>query len=255
MKKRRHNISLSTWFRIWVKKRAEEKVAHRSNTIIAASEAEAHEVRRMVRAEVYTVPATYRSVPEPSDNAKPITPVRIVHFGRLMTRANVMGLQDYLTYIAPKLPREWELHVIGSYKTADPQLVHRLQQAGARLWGYVEDLTEVLRPFDIAVIPYCHNTGERTKLAQLFNHAQVVVAHQNAVKGTNYVKSGENCLVLPSLDAFPKALIRLANDPSLRKRLGLAAKTTFERELTLQAQMPMFREAIASVMRGREHES
>jgi len=77
----------------------------------------------------------------------------------------------------------------------------------------------------------------------------VVVAHEQAVAGIQYLRPGENCFVLPDLRAFPDLLIRLANDRDLRRRIGLAAKATFERELTLEAQLPQYQQAFMAVQK------
>lgn len=236
-------------FKYWVKRNAEIAVARKSDVVIAASITEGRELEELGVKRVYVIPATYESAPTPLTDTAPQEPLRIVHFGQLTTRANAIGLHDYLTQVAPTLPKNWEFHVIGSYDGAESSLVDRLKEAGALLLGRIDDLTTVFRPFDVSVIPFQHNTGERTRVAQLFNHSQVVMAHEQAVAGIQYVRPGENCFVLPDLKAFPDLLIRLANDRDLRKRIGLAAKATFERELTLEVQLPHYQQAFLAVQK------
>jgi len=239
--------SLGARFKRWVKRRAEVAVACKSAVVIAASVTESHELQKLGAKEIFVIPATYESVPTPSENVSPQDPLRIVHFGQLTTTSNAVGLRDYLIQVAPALPKNWEFHVIGSFEGADPILIEELKRSGAKLLGRIDDLTTVLRPFDVAIIPFQHNLGERTKVAQLFNHSQVVVAHKQAVAGIQYVQPAENCFVLPNLRAFPDLLMRLANDRDLRRHIGLAAKATFERELTLEAQLPKYRQAFMAV--------
>jgi hypothetical protein len=108
-------------------------------------------------------------------------------------------------------------------------------------------LGTVLRPFDIAIIPYEHNTGVRTKLPLLFNYAQVVVATEAAVAGSLEARPGENCFVLPSLEHFPDILRQLASEPMLRNQIGLEAKRTFERTFTLEAQLPKYERVLSYI--------
>ena len=239
--------SLGARFRYWVKRNAEIAVARKSEVVIAASITEGRELQKLGVKQVYVIPATYESVPVPSADTSPQSPLRIVHFGQLTTRANAIGLNDYLTQVVPILPKNWEFYVIGAYEGAESSLIDRLKEAGTILLGRIDDLTTAFRPFDVSVIPFQHNTGERTKVAQLFNHSQVVVAHEQAVAGIQYIRPGENCFVLPDLKAFPGLLTRLADDQALRRRIGLAAKATFERELTLEAQLPQFQQAFMAV--------
>jgi len=44
-------------------------------------------------------------------------------------------------------------------------------------------LDEVLRPNDVHIVPYDQPTGTRTRLTLALNHRQVLLAHQNSVKG------------------------------------------------------------------------
>jgi len=157
-------------FKYWVKRNAEIAVARRSSVVIAASITEGRELQKLGVKQVYVIPATYESVPAPSTDTVPQEPLRTVHFGQLTTQANALGLHDYLTQVVSALPKDWEFHVIGSYDGAESSLIGRLKEAGAILLGRVDDLTTAFRPFDVSVIPFQHNRGERTKVAQLFNH-------------------------------------------------------------------------------------
>lgn len=247
--------SLGRWnllgirFKYWVKRNAEIAIARKSGVVIAASSTEGRELERLGVRRVYVIPATYESIPAPPADISPQDPLRIIHFGQLTTPANAMGLHDYLTQVTPTLPENWEFHVIGSFDGAESGLVGKLKKAGAVLLGRVDDLATVFRPFDVAIIPFQHNLGERTKVAQLFNYSQVVVAHEQAVAGIQHVQPGENCFVLPDLGAFSDVLKRLADDHDLRRCVGLAAKATFERELTLEVQLPRYQQAFAAVQK------
>jgi hypothetical protein len=240
-------VTLGNRFSDYVARRAEIAVARNSTTAIAASQIEGEEMERLGVQNVHVIPTTYESVPSPSADYIPQQPIRIVHFGNLKTTANAVGLCAYLEKVVPMLPENWGLHIVGAADEADPALLDKLDQVGATLVGYVADLGTVLRPFDIAIIPYEHNTGVRTKLPLLFNYAQVVVATEAAVAGSLEARPGENCFVLPSLEHFPDILRQLASEPMLRNQIGLEAKRTFERTFTLEAQLPKYERVLSYI--------
>jgi len=233
-------------------KRAEHRIVKRSSLVITGSATEARELNWIGRRTPHVIPTTYARLPAPPASLRAEAKARIVHLGGLNTTANHVGLTSYLNQVhdlvvtgsGDKVDRP-ELLIVGDASRAKKVLLDQLREKGARLVGSVFDLSSVLRQFDIAVIPYVYDTGTRTKLPLLFNHAQVVVTTRAAVAGSPEAIDGENCVVLPSLDEFPGALVDLARDADRRERLGRAAKATFDREFTLESQLGAFRRALS----------
>lgn len=91
--------------------------------------------------------------------------------------------------------------------------------------GYVKDLDKVLRPYDLHFIPWEHNTGQRTRLVQAFNHRQVVVAVRDSVACFPEAKDGENCRLVERLDQMSGVLKELARDPVQREYLRSEASS------------------------------
>jgi hypothetical protein len=226
----------------WSLRRAEIEIVRESTAVITGSQTEAQEIRAAGGNNVSVIPTLYQSVPV-AEHPAPALP-RIVHLGGLGTTSNHLGLKAYVERVHPHLPdackTAWAPWIIGDASRGKPDLLKQLQNIGATVTGHVRDLQTVLRPFDLAIIPYEHNTGTRTKLSLLFNHAQVVVATSASVAGSPELVNGRNCVLLDSLDQFPESIISLLSDPARRKLLGQAAKETFERHFTLDAQLPAF---------------
>ncbi len=63
--------------------------------------------------------------------------------------------------------------------------------------------------------------------------------------GSSELRNGQNCVVLPSLAEFAEEIASLASDPERRERLGRAAKATFEKHFTLEAQLPAFKRVLS----------
>ncbi|MDL1911674.1 glycosyltransferase family 4 protein [Chloroflexi bacterium CFX6] len=234
---------LSEQIHEWAVRRGEMRIIRKATVITTGSQTEADELRRAGGRYVLVIPTTYEEVE--LDRLKPQdgSPARILHLGGLRTTSNYLGLMAYLDKVQSHFEAGescFQLHVIGDTTGAKPELMERLFACKAVLHGHVDDLSSILRPFDIAIIPYEHDTGTRTKLSLLFNHAQVVVAARPAVAGSPELVPGGNCIVLPELEAFAKTLPALVQDRELRERVGCAAKKTFENEFTLEAQLPRF---------------
>lgn len=236
-----------------LRRKVEEEVVNSSTAVITGSATEGEEIRRAGQPNVFTIPTTYQSISVNLDQPAP-APVRFIHLGALQATANYVGLKAYLQKVHPvvwqKLEEKGisaEFWVIGDTRRIKPDLEALLRANRIILKGFVAELSDVLRPFDIAIIPYTENSGTRTKLPLLFNYGQVVVATENAVKGTPEVLSHDCCVVLKRIEDFAQVLVDLAEDAERRKTVGTAAKHFFERHFTLSAQMHSFQSAIDTI--------
>lgn len=242
------------WFTNHVRQRGEETVAQSATVVVTGSRTEADDLRKLGISSVFVIPTCYDMIPELPSNSSAVDDARIVHLGSTGTTANRLGLRAYLAKVHPVLSqrlaaveRQAPLWIIGDSEPRDEntrQLWHQLRDAGAIMTGMVPDLGTVLRPFDISIIPYEHNTGTRTKIPLLFSYAQVVVATHAAAAGTPELGNGENCVLLPSLNEFPETLLQLIQDRETRERIGRAARTTFQKQFTIRAQLPKYTEVL-----------
>lgn len=234
-------------------RRSEIRISKRASTVITGSNTEAAELTQLGCKNVTVIPTTYNSLRLTRRVAE--QGLRIVHLGGLNTTANFQGLMAYVTKVHPILSEQWKatfggdipLHIIGDTCLAKPNLIEQLKRVNATLHGHVSELSSVIQPFDISILPYEFDSGTRTKLPLLFNHSQVVVTTAAAVRGSSEVRNGKNCIVLDSLEDFPRAIIELAKAARERERIGREAKSTFEKCYTLASQLPTFRRVLASI--------
>ena len=91
-----------------------------------------------------------------------------------------------------------ELEVVGDLTGASLELQQHLRSV--KCVGFVKDLRSVLRPFDIHIIPWEHNTGQRTRLPLALAMSQVVVSTKAAVACYPEAVDGINCRLLDTLD-------------------------------------------------------
>ncbi len=226
-------------------RRLEEKVARRVHSVVSGSATECAELRQLGCRQVHYIPVSYEMAPW-NDRAEAAKGSSIVHLGGMGTTATRVGMERFFEVVWPEFGlRKPKLVVVGDTSTAPAKLKELLKAANCT--GFVPDLSTVLRPFDLHIIPWEHSTGQRTRLPVAFNYGQVVVAVRGSVACFPEAKDGENCRLLDRLDQMAAALRELLVNPAERERLGRAARKTFETNFTRTALLPRYMQALASL--------
>lgn len=236
----------NTWhskFRFWLLERTEKSLIRQVAGCVTASATEAAEVSNLNSKHVAYFPTAY--VPTDLSKAEtPAPPARIVHLGGMATVANRIGLERFLDVAWPgicgSLGTSPELWIVGSLTNAPDSLLGKLKQPGLISTGFVQDLSSVLRPFDIHIIPWEHNTGTRTRIPLILNYAQVVVSTRAAAACLPELVDGENCVLVDDLGRMGDEVVALLFDEPRRKRIGEAGRKTFLRHFTQEAIQPRF---------------
>lgn len=253
VKKSKRSIYLSGFIHNKRRKYAESKICSKATAILSGSQTEQDELAKMGGSNIYLAPTTYDRVDLSLSGTINRTPPQLFHLGSLKTTANYLGMMSYLEKVVPQLDLNLAesgnkfptLQIIGETHGAKPLLLEKLKSHKAKMHGHVDDLGSLMKPFDIVIIPYEHDTGMRTKIPLLFNYAQVVVATEASVAGSPEIKPGENCIILPSLEMFPEALSNLFKNANLREKIGRNARNTFESEFMLETQLPIYKKIVA----------
>lgn len=240
--------SLKERWLLWACQRAEQRILKATSQILTGSSSDAQKLRQMGAKQVTVIPITYDPIP-PSSAPFAQTP-RIVHLGSLETTANRVGLEGYLRKAHPAVQRESDLAltIVGDASRVKPPLSDLLRQAGATLVGYAPDLNTALRPGDLAILPYEHDTGYRTKLPLLLAYGQVVISTRAAVAGSMLPGLEDVCLIVDQVEEFPKVLIPLAKDESRRMSLSSAARRFFEAHFTHPCVLDSYRNLLKDLL-------
>ena len=90
--------------------------------------------------------------------------------------------------------------------------------------GLVADLGAALEQASVMVVPLLHGSGTRVKALDGMAHALPVVGTTLGMEGLE-VRSGHDCLVADSADAFSGAVLRLLDDPATAARIGAAGRS------------------------------
>ncbi|MBN1449914.1 MAG: glycosyltransferase family 4 protein [Anaerolineales bacterium] len=243
--------TLRSWLFNWIERQAEFGVARKATAAISGSLTEAGDIERLGTKTFY-IPTCYDVDLDYSTADPDPGPPRIVHFGGMKTTANRIGLERYLDVVHQAVVDgstvRPELWIVGALEGADERLIEKLRSVGAVCTGYVSDLSTVFRPYDIAIVPYEHNTGNRTRVPLLLAHRQTMVAVKETVRGFPEVVDGQNAVLVDTLEQMKVALTTLIADVERRKTLGTAAEQCFRKNFVLQAQIPKF-EALLSIAR------
>ena len=211
---RRNQLSLKERYFLRAFRNAEDRIARMANWALTGSTTDARRLEEVGCKRVFMIPTTYASRPGPSAEAKPaVEGMRVVHLGSLQTTANWVGLAGYLRSAHDKASEKCldtgvllTLLVIGDNQNVKPFVLDLLQRDNIRLTGFVPDLDTVLRPFDVAILPYEHDTGYRTKLPLLLSYAQAIVTTEAAVAGTMLPGLEDVCVVVEKVEQFPAVL-------------------------------------------------
>jgi len=245
------HLSYSARWSLKMCRRAEISVARAAPQIVTGSATDGERLRVMGCKRVAVLGMAYDKGMPSSETSCPAEDVRIVHIGSLETTANRVGLTAYLQKAhravvtacrqKGKYPQLW---VIGDATRIKEPLAHLLQEANAIVCGFVPDLSQVLRPFDISILPYEHDTGYRTKLPLLLKHEQVVVATRASIISSLTDGLENACLLHDHLEGFAATIANLAIQPDERKAIGRKARMFFEQKCTMEAIRPQYERLI-----------
>lgn len=213
-------------------RRLERRWLPRFWRVLVVSETDARQVRGIAPgANVCVYPNTipYREAPRRSEQEA------VVFTGNLEYLPNVAAVRYFAGQIWPRLREqrpELEWWVAGKRPEAVERHVAGL--AGVRVWGPVEDAVELLARAKVAVAPVRSGSGTRVKILEAWAAGTPVVSTSLGAEGLRAV-AGEHLLVADTPGEFVEAILRLLDCGNLRRRIGEAGRSLYEREYTWEA--------------------
>src|SRR5206468_4307820 len=134
--------------------------------------------------------------------------------------------------IWPRLRDRWP-RLVWRLVGKNAHAVRKYTQGDARIQvtGAVDDAIRELATAKVAVVPLLAGSGTRVKILEAFAAARAVVSTSLGAEGLP-VSPGENILLADTPELFVGSVSTLLESPSLRLRIGGAARQLFEKEFT-----------------------
>lgn len=171
-----------------------------------------------------TFPAVYPNIVFETKEIELPLKSRIVHLGSFSATANKIGLKKFFAEVYPPLKKEikeFEILLIGDNAgITNDELKWIENQPKIKILGHVNELSAILKPYDIHILPYNQNTGTRTRLLNALRFKGAVVAYEADINEIPELKRGTDYLTAGNYEEFTGAVIRLFKTPALRKDLG-----------------------------------
>jgi len=210
----------------------EEQWLPRFTLLLAASEADANEVRAISpRSDVLVYPNSIPFVPAPARRKEDV----VVFSGNLEYHPNLEAVRYFRREIWPQLRAQWPglvWRLIGK----NPQAVAKIVSGDPRieLRGPVDDAIVELARAKVAIVPILAGSGTRVKIIEAWAAGVPVVSTPAGAEGLS-ARANEHLLLASDASGFANAVSRLLGDGDLRCQLGRAGRYLFEHEFTWEA--------------------
>ena len=155
-------------------------------------------------------------------------------------------LIDALALAAPKLPPAWQVLCVGADNDLRPELETLAAAKGLagnlRFLGQRFDVGRLLEAADFGVLPSRANEGFSNAILESMRAGLPMVV-TDVGGNAEAVVDGQTGFVVPPADppALAEALLRVAEDPALRRKLGEAGRERVTTHFTLDACVAKYR--------------
>jgi len=153
---------------------------------------------------------------------------RLVFVGRMDYHANVDGVRWFCAEVLPLVQAKRPdvvFQIVGGHPTEE---VKRLTRPGrVDVTGFVEDVRPFLQAAAVVVVPLRVGGGTRLKILEAMAMGKAVVSTAVGAEGIAAV-SGQDILMADRPREFADDILRLLENPDLRRRMGMAGRRLVE---------------------------
>jgi glycosyltransferase involved in cell wall biosynthesis len=158
---------------------------------------------------------------------------KYILFGNL----NALGTRSAISFMLTSVYTDFlklyggdrfEIHVAGIDK--QPKwLEDAIQKCpNTKFIGYLEDLNETVGSYHAVLAPISVPVGNRSRIVTAMSMGALIIAHSNTALGNPELRSGKNCLLASTSEAFAKHMITAYTDKSLVAKIKIGARNTYE---------------------------
>ena len=214
-------------FEMWVA----ERKALMWDALACCSEKDSNELSaRSRRAAVHTIPNTVRIPQQPLPFRNQGSIINLVFVGSLGYAPNIDAVAWFYQSIWPRIAETLgdrvRLFLVGREPAPSIQALHAPPQI--IVTGSVPDVFPFYESADIVIAPIRFGGGTRIKIIEAWSYARPVVSTTLGAEGLDMV-AGEHALIADSPITFADAVLALAYDTDLRRRLGAAGYELVQR--------------------------
>ncbi|MCX7681524.1 MAG: glycosyltransferase [Anaerolineae bacterium] len=228
--------SFIQWQRL---RRYEAQVCRRADRVIAVSEQDAEQLRRLVPGLQVAVVPNGVDTRAYTPAAAPADPATLVFTGTMDFRPNVDAVLWFVRKVLPRLRaevQEVQLLVVG--QRPHRRLEKLRHNPAVVLTGWVEDTRPYIARATVYVAPLRIGGGTRLKLLEAMAMGKPVVATTLGAEGYPFTPGRELLLADTPAD-FASAVLRLLRSPALGLELGPAAREFVEQHYDWQSIVPL----------------
>lgn len=147
------------------------------------------------------------------------TSKEVVHLGSFNTTASKQGFKHYKNNIQQNVLDDVKVILIG-------QGTEGYQDDNIKGCGFVNNLSDYLKTGTISIIPWKHDTGQRTRVFESLSYGCVIVSYKVLGEIIPELLHNLNCVLVESDKEFAQAINDLMNNKDKRNKLAQEALKT-----------------------------
>jgi len=239
--------TFSSWWDLWRWKRFETEAVRRFRRVVTMSEKDA---TMLGIAHVSVIPngvdlSRFRPTSEQHG-------CRLLFIGSFRHFPNVMAYRFVMEEVWPRLRQampEISMMVVAG---PDPHLYYAAARSepGVVLKAFVADVRPLYEEANIVLVPTLVSAGTNVKVLEAMAMERAIVSTTSGCGGIP-IADGEHVLIADGADAFSEAILRLASDYPLRRRLAQHARTLVEQQFDWSRLGQMQRDLLSEIAPDR----
>jgi glycosyltransferase involved in cell wall biosynthesis len=237
-----HLLDIANWHSYW------RATLPRFDALVAFTPADAAALRRVVpTSHVRCIPL---GIELPATAADPGTGAGVVFVGGYSHLPNADAAVRLMREIMPRVRRQvpdMRLLVVGDKPT--PEMRDAAGPADV-VTGPVDQVEPYLERSAVVALPIRIGGGMRVKLLEALAAGRAVVASPLAAAGLE-VEDGQELLIADEDDEFAAGIVRLAEDPELRRAMGERARAWALRHLGWEARVKQYEALYQELLEAR----
>jgi sugar transferase (PEP-CTERM/EpsH1 system associated) len=232
-------------------RRYEASACEQADLCLAVSEVDAQRLQQLnPRIKTAVVPAgadLQYFKPALNSQEEPLTVVSVAAMDWLPNVDGVIWFCDQvLPQVREQIPQV-RLYVVG--KNPPPSVEGLVQRGGIVVTGFVEDIRDYLARSSVVVVPMRMGSGMRIRILEAMSMGKAIVSTSIGAEGTK-VNAGQDIILADTAADFAQSVVRLLQDPNLRRCIGSSARKLVERCYSWEMMTDLLERSYQSVLEG-----